>query len=111
MANRTKNINLHFMVNEQEHAMIEKRMEQAGITSMRAYLLKQAIDGHVVELDLSSVREMVRLLSNVSNNINQIARRANTTGSLYATDIEDLRGYYDRLWGQAKEILKVLSKV
>ena len=111
MAYRTKSINLHFMVSEQERDMIQKRMEQSGIRSMRAYLLKQAIDGHVVELDQSSVREMVRLLSNVSNNVNQIARRINANGSLYAADIEDLRGYYDQLWAQAKDILKQLSKL
>ena len=111
MANRTKSINLHFMVSEQERDMIQKRMEQSGIQSMRTYLLKQAIDGHVVELDLSSVREMVRLLSNVSNNINQIARRVNATGGLYAADIEDLRAYYDKLCEQASGILKKLASI
>ena len=76
---------------------------------MRAYLLKQAIDGRVVHVELSSVNEMVCLLSNATNNINQIARRVNETGNVYAADVEDLRGYYDGLWTQAKEILRRLS--
>jgi len=109
MANRKKPINLHFMVDEKERDMILRRMEQAGIRSMSAYLLKQAIDGHVIQLDLTGVNEMVRLLSNVSNNINQIAKRANETGSIYAADIEELRQRYEQLWGQAGAVLQTLS--
>ena len=99
------------MVNEQERAMIERRMEQAGIKSMRAFLLKMAIDGHVVQLDLTGVKEMVRLLSNATNNVNQIARRANETGSIYAAYLDELRERYDELWNQAGGILRKLSEL
>jgi hypothetical protein len=111
MANRKKNIQLHFMVDEKERAMIQRRMEQAGIKNLTAYLLKQAIDGHVIQLDLTSVHEMVRLLSNATNNINQIAKRANETGSIYAADIDELRGRYEQLWEQAGDILKKLAEL
>ena len=91
--------------------MIARRMEQAGIKSMRAFLLKMAIDGHVVQLDLTGVKEMVRLLSNATNNVNQIARRANETGSIYAADLDDLRERYSELWNQAGGILRKLSEL
>ena len=97
------------MVNEEEHALIKRQMEEAGIKSLRAYLLKQAIDGHIIHVELDSVRDMVRLLSNATNNINQIARRVNETGSIYAADIDDIKGHYDELWGQTKEVLRRLS--
>ena len=99
------------MVNEQEKKMIERKMDQAGIRSLRAYLLKMAVDGYVVQLDLADVREMVTLLRTATNNMNQIARRANETRSIYATDIEDLRAHYDRLWEQTGGILKTLSEI
>ena len=111
MANRKKPINLHFMVSEQERDMIRRRMEQAGIKNMSAYLLKQAVDGHVIQLDLTGINEMVRLLSNATNNINQIARRANQTGNIYAADIEELRQRYDQLWEQAGDIMRKLSEL
>ena len=85
-------------------------MAQSGISNMRAYLLKMAVDGQIIHVDLSSVRDMVRLLSNATNNLNQIAKRVNGTGNLYEADIKDLRGNYDALWGQAKEILRVISE-
>jgi len=89
--------------------MIDRRMEQTGIKSFQAYMLKMAVDGRVIHVELDSVREMVRLLSNATNNINQIARRANQTGNIYATDLNELRERYDEIWGQAKEILRRLS--
>ena len=99
------------MVNKREREMIERRMEQAGIKSMRAYLLKMAIDGHVVQLDLTGVKEMVRLLSNTTNNINQITRRAHETGSIYAADLDELRERYNDLLNQAGGILRKLSEL
>jgi len=106
---RKRGIFIRFMVDEKERDLIYKRMDQAGIKSLRAYLLKMSVDGRVIHVELDSVREMVRLLSNATNNINQIARRVNETGSVYAADIDDLCGHYDSLWGQAKEILRRLS--
>jgi len=111
LENRNRNINIGFRVTEQERKMILEKMEQAGIQNMRAYLLKMAIDGYVVRLDLSEVREMVSLLRNATNNLNQIARRANETRNIYEADIQDLQANYDRLWDQANGILRALSEI
>jgi len=109
MANKTRIHHVHFMVSEQEREMIDRRMAQTGIKNMRAYLLKMAVDGRVIHVELESVTDMVRLLSNATNNINQIAKRANETGSIYAADLDELRGRYDEIWGQAKVILRKLA--
>ena len=109
MANKTRTIDLHFMVTAEEKEMIKRRMAQTGITNMRAYLLKQAIDGEVIHIELDSVKEMVRLLGNATNNLNQIARRVNGNGNLYAKDIADLQARYEEVWAQTKVILKKLA--
>lgn len=74
-----------------------------------AYLRKIAIDGYVVQLDLPELREMVSLLRRSSNNLNQLARRANETGRIYPEDLADIRQNQAQLWESAKEILRVLS--
>jgi len=106
---RPRNVNLAFRVTEEERAMIERRMEQTGMKNMRAYIVKMAIDGRVIRVELESVREMVRLLSNATNNINQIAHRANSTDSIFAADINELCERYEEIWGQTKVILQKLS--
>ena len=108
---RNRNVNIAFRVTEKERELIAQKMELAGISSVRAYLLKMAVDGYVIQLDLADVKEMVKLLSNATNNLNQIARRINASGSVYKTDIEDLKTNYERLWEKAGGILKELARL
>ena len=109
MASNKRTHHVHFMVDEKEREMIDRRMAQTGIKSLRAYMLKMAIDGRVIRVELESVREMVRLLSNATNNINQLTKRAHETGSIYAADLDEVSQRYDELWGQTKTILRKLS--
>ena len=66
-----RNINMGFRVTEEEQKMIKRRMAQTKIKNLRAYLLKMAIDGRVLNLDLTHVQECSRLLRNVSNKVMQ----------------------------------------
>jgi len=108
---RARGIHLHFCVNEDERELIRERMAMTGVVSLGAYLRKAAIDSYFITMDLSDVREMVRLLRSTSNCINQIAKRANETRNIYAADIDDLRRQCDSLWGAANEILKGLARI
>jgi len=99
------------MVSEYERDLIEQKMRQTGIRNMGAFLRKMAIDGYVVNLDLSDVRELISLLRNATNNLNQIAKRANETRNIYETDIRDLQEHYDELWEKADGILRALAKI
>ena len=86
-------------------------MASAGIRSKSAYLRKMALDGYVVKLDLTDVKELVRLLRICSNNLNQYAKVANTTGYIHVSDIKDLRTRLDELLAIAKAIMKRLAAV
>lgn len=60
---------------------------------------------------LEDVKEMVSLLRYCSNNLNQYAKRANETGSIYAEDIKDLQNRQNEIWEIAKEILARLATI
>jgi hypothetical protein len=111
MANRERNIQLHFMVTPRERQLIAEKMALLGTRNIGAYLRKQAIDGYIVKLDLESVRELVSLLRGATNNLNQIARRANETRSIYAADVEDMQERYAELWEAANKILLELAQI
>lgn len=108
---RKRGIHYHFWANDEEAALIEERMAATGITSFGAFARKMLIDGYHINLDLTDVQKMVRLLRNATNNINQIAKRANETRSIYIHDVEDLRRQYDNLWDAANKILTGLAKI
>jgi len=86
-------------------------MAAAGIDNREAYIRKMVLDGYIVRLYLSDVRKMVQLLSNATSNLNQIAKRANETRSIYESDIKDLQVHYEKLWMQAEAILRGLAKI
>ena len=106
-----RNIQQLFRIDDNELDLIKKKMDKAGIINKEAYYRKMVIDGFIVRLDLSEVREMNRLLSNATNNLNQIARRVNTSGSLLRSDIENIQNNYEQLWNQQNKILRDLAKI
>ena len=108
---RNRNIKLEFWVTENERGMIAEKMAQYGTGNLSAYLRKIAIDGQVIRLELPELREMVSLLRRSSNNLNQLARRANETGRIYEADIEDIKQGQERLWQAAANILTALAKI
>ena len=108
---RPRNVNLSMKITQEERDMIERRMEQAGMKTIRAYVVKMAIDGRVIQIELESVREMVRLLSNATNNINQIARACNQTGNIHAKDVAVLQGEVESIWDQTKVILQKINQL
>ena len=108
---RRRGVRFHITATEEEAAAIRERMAKAGITDMGAYARRMMISGYHITLDLSDVREMAALLGHIGGNINQIAKRANETRSIYAADIEELKRHMDEIWGAARGILSELAKI
>lgn len=106
-----RNVQLKFRVTPSELIHIREKMEQAGIQRKGAYLRKMAMDGYVIRMDLSDVKELIRLMRINSNNLNQYAKKANETGSIYLEDIKDLKQQQEELWERLGEILDRLSMI
>ena len=91
--------------------MIADRMAEAGISNMGAYMRKMALNGYVLHVDLSDIRELVSLQRRCANNLNQVAIHVNTYGGIYPSEIAALQKDYANLWEPLSELLKKLSKV
>ncbi len=102
---------LYLSVSDRELEHIHKKMRQCRMTSTAGYLRKMAIDGYVVNLDTSDIKEVVRLLRICSNNLNQYARRANEGGSIYQEDIKALKASLERIWRTASGTLEALAAI
>lgn len=109
--NRRRNIQMKFRVTRQERMLIMEKMALAGVRDMGAYLRKMAIDGYTITLNLPEIKEMLRLLRYMSNNLNQLARRAHETGRIYDTDIDDLIKGHNELKDDVKKLLDQLGKL
>ena len=108
---RRRCVHLNVMVTPEEQALIAERMAEAGITNMGAYMRKMALNGYVLHVDLSDIRELVALQRRCANNLNQVVIHVNTYGGIYPDEIKALQRDYADLWGPLSDLLKKLSKV
>ncbi len=96
MSKRTEELKIRISPEDKER--IKLKMEDAGILNMSAYIRKMALDGICIKLDLAEIRQLIVMLQRCTNNLNQYAKRANETGSIYAPDIEDLQNRLNEIW-------------
>lgn len=102
---------IHIRVTPEEIEQIRARMAEAGIKSMTAYLIRMAIHGYVLVMDLSNLKEILRLLQISGNNLNQYAKKANETGNIYHEDIEELKGIQKEILQEMRNVLDKLTAI
>ena len=107
---RKRDVHLHVMVTQDELDTIRRRMSEAGITNMGAFVRKMALNGNILHVDLSPVKELVSLQRRCANNLNQVAIHANTYG-VYQSEITGLQKDYTKLWGRVSDVLNQLAAV
>lgn len=104
-----RNQQVKFVVNETERQLIKRKMKSLGIENTSAYLRKMAIDGYIVNFDIPEISELITLLRRAGNNINQIAKKVNSTDRIYANEIKEIQNFQEEIWKNTDFILKKLS--
>ena len=79
-----------FKATEEESAIIQKKMKLSNFKNQSSFIRAMIQKGYLIHLDLPELREATRLLGNLSNNVNQIARRLHEGGSIYETEIDEI---------------------
>ena len=108
---RTKTRSVEVLFSPEEYKLLRQRMEEAGVQYAGPFIRKMSLDGYIVRLDISDIKQLSSLLRRCSNNLNQIAKKANSTGSIYGAEIAEMQVKQDEIWELAKEILAKLSSI
>ncbi len=108
---RTRDIPLYVRVSQAEYDLLQERMAEAGTTNMAAFVRKMVLNGYVLNVDLSPVRELVALQRRCSNNLNQVAINVNTYGGIYPQEIKALQRDYAALWEPLSDLIKQLAEL
>lgn len=98
MANRKRNVQILLWVTPEEKKMIRKRMILSKTSNMSVYLRKMAIDGMIVNVDTTYLKKTYQEMHKIGVNINQIAKKVNTTGDLYPEEMEELKRMVSEIW-------------
>ena len=98
MDGRKRTVQIKFRVTEDERDLIMEKMKLIPTRNMAAYLRKIAIDGYIIQIDHSDIKAMTAEIQKIGVNVNQIARRVNSTGSVYQEDIDEIKGVLNEIW-------------
>ena len=110
MANRTRNIQLKICLNEEEKEIFKKKMKLAKCKTMSHFLRKCVLEKEIYQVDLQPFADLQGLLYNATNNLNQIAKRVNSTGVIYSNDIKDMKKQVEHLSKETWQIHSLLLR-
>ncbi len=105
MENRKRNVQIIIRVTEEERALIEEKMQQIPTLNLSAYARKILIDGYIITLDLQEVKGHTAQLQKIGVNVNQIAKRINETGRIYADDMDEIKRAMEEVWRLERRLL------
>ena len=108
MANRTRNNGIYLMLSDEELELLNKKYKASKCKSLRQFIIKCILEKDIFILDMDVFREMSTNISRTLSNINQIAKRVNSTSLIYKNDIDDLKKSLEK---QAKDILSIRKKI
>ena len=106
MANRIRNERLEIKLTEEEKALFEEKRKLAKCRNMSHFIRKCVLEKEIYQVDLEPFRDLQGLLSNATNNINQITKRVNSTGIIYKDDINDIKKQIEHF---SKELWQIHS--
>lgn len=106
MENRSRKNQLKIYLNDEELELFKKKMKMSNSKTMAHFIRKCVLEKEIYIVYLEPFRDIQWLLSNTTNNINQIAKHVNQTGVVYKNDIETIKKEVDRL---SREVWKIHS--
>lgn len=106
---RVRDHEIKIWMSNEELDEMQKRMYEMDVRNRGAFIRKMVLNGHCIRLDIPEIRTMTSLLKRCSNNLNQYAKKANQTGSIYEEDIRDLRKSLDQIYANTEKILMRLN--
>ena len=104
-----RTVQIKFRVTETERDLIYEKMRLLNTNNLAAYMRKIAIDGYIVNTDYSDLKTVAAEMQKIGVNINQIARRVNSTSRIYEQDIDEMQRGIAEIWRLLKlSLLRVV---
>ena len=91
IAKRNRTNPVQFYLSDDEQYILNTKFKASGMKSMSAFLRKLILYGYVYDVDYSYLRNYNTELGRISSNLNQIAKRVNSTGNIYQEDINEVK--------------------
>lgn len=108
---RRTDTQIQVRVSSADKDKIMDRMRKAGITNLTAYMKKMAIDGYIILLDMSDVKEVLEMLHVNGLVLRELLEKAETSEVIPEADIALLKEQQEKIWKTMQQILVRLSNI
>ena len=105
MANRKRTNPVQFYLDDDEQYILDEKFRLSEMKSKSAFLRKLILYGYVYDVDYSYLRNYNTELGRISSNLNQIAKRINSTGNIYKEDLDEVKELMNEVWRTQKSML------
>lgn len=99
---RNRPISVLFRLNEMEHRHLKEQVQLSGLP-MEQYLRNLVAGQRIRAKPPEELPEILRQLSAIGNNINQIAKVANTYKRVSEEDIRSIQEMQKAIWQKVKQ--------
>lgn len=94
---RVREKSIKIMCTEIEKLQIEKLAAENNM-NIGNYMRKMALEGYIINVDFSELKQLVYEVNRIGNNVNQIAHHVNTNKTIFKSDIEDINKQIASIW-------------
>lgn len=98
-------------LNDEEKSALDRKFQLSGSQSKSRFIRLMILEGIIVHFDEEKFNKMARDFTKAGSNINQIAMRVNSTGNIYADDVNQIRKEVEDLWRQLRYFQSQLQKL
>ena len=89
---RRRNIEMKVRFKPEEYSQVRKAMEQMGTKNFQYYAKNQLVQGKLVQIDFSELKNLRVAVNRIGGNINQIAKYANENQNIASEELAQVLG-------------------
>lgn len=105
-----RTIEVKFRVTPSEREVLNRKMREYGTKQLGVYLRRMALEGKVVQTDVSGVNALVTLMRYAGNNLNQLTKKAHETDSIALDGVLALQKQFDGIWRDLNRLIRTFAE-
>jgi hypothetical protein len=109
MTKRTRNRHLSLMLSDEEFEFFKQQKDRSGVSNYTDFLMKVVSQSQVISVDTRPLLALAEQVSKIGVNVNQVAKIANITRSVFEDDVRLLQEKIYEMDGLINSAIGVLS--
>ncbi len=97
MSTRDRKHELKVFLSDDEERILESKMKCMKLPNKSFVIRQLIVNSMLYDVDLREFRDISTQLARIGNNLNQIAKRANETRSIFQSDIDEIKKEFEEI--------------